>query len=81
MGHMQLNKPQFVAYAYGLDSWGKWNTYLQPLDFREELITLIRNAQMDPNLDEEARYNLQGIRIPHSASGIYIKGRKKYFRP
>ena len=81
MGHMQLNKPQFVAYAYGLDSWGKWNTYLQPLDFREELMTLIRNAQTDPNLDEEARYNLQGIRIPHSASGIYIKGRKKYFRP
>lgn len=80
MGHMQLSKPQFVAYAYGIDSWGKWNTYLQPLNFKEELITLIREAQMNPNLDEEARYNLQGIRIPRSTSGIYIQSHKKYLK-
>ncbi len=81
LGHMQLSKPQFVAYAYGIGTWGKWNTFLQPLSFKEELITLIRNAQMNPNLNEEDRYNLQGIKIPPSTSGIYVQNGKKYLQP
>ncbi len=80
VGHMQLSKPQFVAYAYGISSWGKWNTYLQPLEFKEELISLIREAQMDPELDEADRYNLQGIKIPYPTEGVYIQQGKKYLK-
>ena len=35
-GHIDVNKQQFIAYAYGLDeqgnsSWGRWNTKWNPL--------------------------------------------------
>ena len=35
-GHIDWNKQQFIAYAYGLDeqgnsSWGRWNTKWNPL--------------------------------------------------
>ncbi len=35
-GHMDLDRQQYIGYAYGLDEsgasrWGQWSTYLQPL--------------------------------------------------
>jgi len=35
LGHQDPTKPQYVSYAYGLDSWGQWDTWFAPLKFQE----------------------------------------------
>lgn len=79
-GHMQLSKPQFVAYAYGLGTWGQWNTQLQPLEFPEELVTYLRNVRIEDLPDDVPYYTLSGIRVAETTSGIYIKKGKKILK-
>ena len=75
-GHIQLSKPQFIAYAYGIGSWGQWNTYLQPLQFNEELITRIAAPSADTT-DSTVSYDLLGRPTAGKQRGIQIvNGRK-----
>lgn len=32
-GHQDPTKQQYIGYAYGLGTWGQWNTWFAPLDF------------------------------------------------
>ena len=79
-GHMQLGKPQFIAYAYGIDSWAKWNTQLQPLEFPQELITYLRDVRVEDLPDDVPTYTLSGIRVASDTPGIHIKKGKKVFK-
>ena len=36
LGHMDISKQQYVAYAYGVDSWAKWKTRWSPLTFKQQ---------------------------------------------
>ena len=77
IGHIDLQKPQFIAYAYGIDSWGVWNTHLQPLKFNETLTGLL-----SPRSSKESQtgyYDLQGRKVEKNKKGIIIieKGKKK----
>ncbi|MBQ7179769.1 MAG: hypothetical protein IJR87_00590 [Bacteroidaceae bacterium] len=74
-GHIQLSRPQFIAYAYGIGTWGKWNTHLQPLQFSEALMTIIEECREQET--DKVSYDLRGMRIAHSVKGIYIKEGKK----
>ena len=76
-GHMQLSRPQFIAYAYGIGTWGKWNTFLQPLTFNEELITLVEQHLRQETSDAEADYDLSGRRMNPTEKGIHIRQGKK----
>ncbi|MBQ0144509.1 MAG: hypothetical protein MJY86_04815 [Bacteroidales bacterium] len=33
MGIQDPAKPQYVSYAYGIDTWARWNTWFSPLTF------------------------------------------------
>jgi hypothetical protein len=33
LGHQDPTKPQYIAYAYGIGTWGQWNTWFAPLTF------------------------------------------------
>ena len=33
MGIQDPSKPQYIGYAYGIGSWGQWNTWFAPLSF------------------------------------------------
>ena len=80
-GHMQLRKPQYIAYAYGIGTWGKWNTYLQPLEFNEELITLVENYLQQNEASDNDGYDLAGRPMMPNAKGLHIsKGRKTLVR-
>lgn len=75
LGHIQFSRQQYIAYAYGIGSWGQWNTYLQPLQFNEALTSGITEPRASQT--EQAAHDLQGIRIAHPTKGVYIKKGKK----
>lgn len=35
LGIQDPSKPQYIGYAYGIDSWGQWNTWFAPLTFNQ----------------------------------------------
>jgi len=35
LGHQDPEKQQYIGYAYGLDTWGRWNTWFAPLSYPE----------------------------------------------
>ena len=76
-GHMQLSRPQFIAYAYGIGTWGQWNTTLQPLKFNEELISLVEQHLQQEAADAEADYDLAGRRMTPTQKGLHIRRGKK----
>ena len=75
-GHISLARPQFIAYAYGIGSWGQWNTHLQPLQFNEELVTRI-TALPAGGQGTTTTYNLSGRPTRPGEQGIRIAGRRK----
>lgn len=36
LGHIDLTKNNFIAYAYGFNTWAQWNTYLNPITFSND---------------------------------------------
>ena len=79
LGHIQLNRPQYIAYAYGIGSWGQWNTYFQPLQFNEELITLIEKHLEDEKADTSC-YDLSGKPAEANSKGILVRKGKKFLK-
>ena len=76
-GHMQLSKPQYIAYAYGIGTWGQWNTYMQPLEFNKELIALVESYLQNNGAKDKAEYDLLGRPIAPNTKGLHIsKGHK-----
>lgn len=77
-GHIDISKPQHIAFAYGIDDagqslWACWSTYLQP-------ITIVCSASgiesVEAASDSPLRmFNMQGMEVdPQTASpGLYIR--------
>ena len=34
-GHIRLSEQQYIGYAYGVNTWGRWNTWFCPIFFYE----------------------------------------------
>lgn len=89
-GHIQLSRPQYIAYAYGIGTWGQWNTYFQPLQFNEALISLVEEHLQDETketpcydllgrpLSPSGRFTLEKMVNVKWPKGIVIKDGKKY---
>ena len=79
-GHIQFSRQQYIAYAYGIGSWGQWNTYLQPLQFNEALTTAIQDCLQEKKADGTC-FDLKGMKVTRPTKGIYIeKGKKALYK-
>ncbi|MCR4920343.1 MAG: hypothetical protein K5945_01360 [Bacteroidaceae bacterium] len=76
-GHMQLSKPQYIAYAYGIGTWGQWNTFLQPLEFNQELISLVEQHLEQETADAKCDYDISGRCMKPTEKGLHIRQGKK----
>ncbi|MCM1021658.1 MAG: hypothetical protein NC343_05165 [Muribaculum sp.] len=77
-GHIDVNKPQHIAFAYGLDSngnsrWACWSTFLQPITIKCDAQSGIESVTINNNAPVQM-YNMQGIEVDADtqAPGLYI---------
>lgn len=78
-GHIDINRQQHIAFAYGLDangnsSWASWSTFLQPITIECDAQSGIESVTVDNN-EPVRMFNMQGVEVDPqtSAPGLYIR--------
>lgn len=78
-GHIDVNRQQHIAFAYGLDAngnsaWAAWSTFLQPITIECDAQSGIESVTVDNNAPVRM-FNMQGVEVdPQTSSpGLYIR--------
>ncbi len=79
IGHIDINKPQFISFAYGLNAqglsaWGAWNTYLQPIRIQYDESSGIISVTVDETTPVQM-FDINGLQVDPDTSdhGLYIR--------
>lgn len=79
-GHIDVSKPQHIAFAYGLDAngnsaWAAWSTFLQPITIDCDAQSGIKSVTIDNTAAPVHLFNLHGVEVdPQTAApGLYIR--------
>ncbi len=78
-GHIDISKPQHIAFAYGLDAngnsaWASWSTFLQPIRIECDIQSGITSVSADTDAPVRM-FNMNGLEVdPQTAApGLYIR--------
>lgn len=76
-GHIHVDEPQYVIYAYNTGTWSVWDTYIHPLTFSVHG----EGVELSPlhSFAPDPLFDLQGRRLPGiPSSGVYLKNGRKF---